>query len=114
MRRPGGDGAVVLPGKLTAYLLDMEHVRGGPKARVLRAALGIGLEQALVLERALLKAAREGDAEYLGQNEHGAAYRIEFVLEYEGRSAVIRSGWIVPADGSPTRLTTAIVRRRAS
>ena len=113
MKLPGGETAVIPPGKLAGYALNVDHPRGGPKARVFRAALGLGPEHTDVLAAALLHAARTEDAELLSYVvDQGTPYRIDFVLDFNSRSAVIRSGWIVPFDGSPTALTTAFVRRR--
>ena len=114
MKLPGGDTAVIPPGKLIGYSLMIDHPRGGgDKARVFRAALGLGPENAEVLEGAFLKAAREGEAVLLERTEYGDVYYIDFVLEFRGRSAEVRSGWIVPADGSATRLTTCFVNGKA-
>jgi hypothetical protein len=111
LKLPGGDRAVVPPGKLTGYLLNNAHPTGSHKARVFRAALGLTAEDAFVLEAALLKAAREGDAELVAADGHGVRYRVTFVLDYSGRSAIVRSGWLVPNDGGPPQLSTAVVRR---
>ena len=114
MTLPGGETARVPEQKLVGYSLMINHPRGGSnKARVFRAALGLGPENADVLEAAALKAAREGDAQFIERTEFGDLYFVDFVLEFRGRSAEVRSGWIVPHDGSPTRLTTCYVNGRA-
>ncbi len=110
MRLPGGDKAVVPVSKLEAYCLNPAHRDGGPKARVFAAALGLTATDIEVLRRALLDAAREQDAEPIGDTSHGTLYRIRFVLNFRSRSAVIRSGWIVREDGV-AYLTTAWVEK---
>jgi hypothetical protein len=108
VKLPGGGQAVVPDGKIEAYCLSVEHPEGQHKARVFAAALGLTLADAPVLKRRLLEAARDADAERVGATPFGTLYRIRFMLEFRGRTAVIRSGWIVGSDGVP-RLTTAMV-----
>ncbi|MCG2664128.1 DUF6883 domain-containing protein, partial [Brevundimonas sp.] len=60
------------------------------------------------LKRRLLEAARGAEAEPVGTTPFGTLYRVRFMLEFRGRTALIRSGWIVGSDGVP-RLTTAMV-----
>ena len=82
--------------------------RGRHKARVFASALGLTLNDADFLRQALLVAAREGEAVQVGSTPFGILYRVRFVLEFEGRSATVRSGWILGPDGI-ARLTTALV-----
>ncbi len=86
MKLPGGEEAVVPPGKLETYVLSPAHEGGRDKARVFKAALGLGLEHV---------------------DEFTAA-----LLSFRGRRGWVRSGWMVPHDGSPTRLTAAYPIRR--
>lgn len=108
MKLPDGDRAVIPVGKIERYCLAVEHDTGSHKARVFAAALGLTLKDAPFLKRALLDAARNGEAVQVGSTAFGILYRVRFVLEFNGRSAMIRSGWILGKDGV-TRLTTALV-----
>ena len=110
MKLPGGDHAVVPPGKLEDYCLAPNHADGGHKARVFASALGLGPEDADVLRRALLDAARTEEAVPVGVSSYGPLYRVRFVLSFKGHTAVIRSGWIVRDDGV-AYLTTALVEK---
>ena len=103
MRLPDGGQAVVPEGKIEAYCLSADHPEGRHKARVFASALGLTRADAPYLKRRLLEAAREAEAE-----PFGTLYRVRFMLEFRGRTALIRSGWIVGSDGVP-RLTTAMV-----
>ena len=110
MKLPGGDSAYIDPRKLVAYALDVDHREGGAdKARVFDAVLGLGVADASVLSAALLAAARTREAVATGQSTYGALFRIDFVFSFNGRSARLRSGWIVPSQDGPTRLTTVFV-----
>ena len=110
MKLPGGDRAIVPPGKLENYCLAPDHVDGGHKARVFASALGLTGEDVDVLRRALLEAARTEEAAQVGMSSYGPLYRVRFVLSFKGRTAVIRSGWIVRDDGL-AYLTTALVEK---
>lgn len=109
MKLPGGEHAVIPDGKLETYCLDLSHVDGGPKARVFAAALGLTLKDADVLRDALLSAAQTAEATYIGDTGYGARYRVLSMLEFRGRAAVIRSGWII-RDGV-AHLATAFVEK---
>jgi len=111
VKLPGGERAYIDPRKLGSYALNSVHVDGGAKARVFAAALGLRLQDAPVLERALLDVARDNEAIAMGSNPDGDLYRIDFLLTHRGRTARVRSGWIRPFDGTPTRLTTVFVLR---
>lgn len=108
MKLPGGERAIIPEGKIELYCLDADHNTGRHKARVFASVLGLTLRDAAFLKRKLLEAAREGDAAQVGSNAFGILYRVRFVLEFRGRSATIRSGWILGQDGIPS-LTTALV-----
>ena len=111
MRLPGGEDVYIDPRKLVDYALSPTHHTGRHKARVFVAALGMRAADADVLISALRQAAVEEEAEPLWKTEHGAGYRIRFLFRFKDRSAIIGSGWRVPADGSQTRLVTVYVAR---
>ena len=108
MKLPGGERAIIPEGKIERYCLDIGHDTGRNKARVFASALGITLRDAAFLKQALLAAARDGEAVPVGSTAFGILYRVRFVLEFGGRSAIVRSGWILGPDGN-VRLTTALV-----
>ena len=109
MKLPGGDRAIIPPGKLELYCLNPVHGRGGDKARVFAAALGVTLENAGVLRAALQWAAAEGEALLVASDAFGDQYRVDLAMWHEGRSRKVRSGWIVREPGGPPYLTTAFV-----
>ena len=112
MKLPGGEGAYIDPRKLVDYALADDHREGGSdKARVFASMLGMRLADASFLTEALLAAAKTGEAASIGQGSHGALFRIDFDFQFKGRTARLRSGWIAPSDGGPTRLTTVFVLR---
>jgi hypothetical protein len=40
------------------------------------------------------------------QDAYGQRYTIDFTLEWQNRSAIVRSGWIIENDSDIPRLTT--------
>ena len=50
--------------------------------------------------------ARTLDAELGELGEHGQRYRIDFMVTWRGRQALLRSAWIVPPEEGFPRLVT--------
>ena len=71
MKLPGGERAVVDIAKLRDYCLNDLHPRGRHKARVFASALGLTVAEADVLQRSLLNAAREGNAQASDIDDYG-------------------------------------------
>lgn len=96
--------------KLEDYALNPFHREGQHKARVFLAALGISLDNADVLHRAVLQAARESnEVESRGDNGFGEVFVLRFTMETEVGRATILTAWIVrPGEDFP-RLTTCYI-----
>ena len=95
MRLPNPERAV-LDTKLEDYSLNPLHREGRHKARVFRAALGISLENANVLRRAVLVAALTSDqAEPRGDNGFGEIFVLRFPMETTIGRAFVLTVWIV-------------------
>jgi hypothetical protein len=62
VKLPQGEDAIIPVGKIELYCLNPFHGRGGDKARVFAAALGITPGHAGVLKAALRRAAVESEA----------------------------------------------------
>src|SRR5574337_6739 len=106
MKLPNGDRAVVDLVKLRDYCLSETHPRGKHKARVFRAALGLTTQDAEELRQALLDAARYGEATKGEADKRGQRYTLNVEMTRAGRSARVRSGWIVLASADFPRLTS--------
>jgi hypothetical protein len=110
MKLPNGTEAIVEMTKLAGYCLDPTHPYGHHKSRVFRAALGLTLADAAELRAALLKAAKEEEAEAKGADEYGWRFVIDFEMKRDERKAVIRSRWIIRHGEIRPRLVTSFVR----
>ena len=111
MLLPNGDRAVVDIRKLRDYCLNPDSPRGGGKARVFAAALGLTARDAPKLRERLLEAARAGDARLGELDIYGQRYTLDFEAETETGKAVVRSGWIILHGEERPRLTTCYVRK---
>ena len=110
MKVPFAENAVVDLRKLSDYLLDSDHIEGRHKAILWRAALEISAENAQEVSTFLLEAVRSNDARVGKLDDYGQRYTVDFVLEWRGKSAIIRSGWIICHGSNVPRLTTAYPR----
>lgn len=107
MLLPHSQNAVVDIHKLTDYLLNPNHKDGRHKARLFAASLNVNAEDAEELRHALLNAAASNEARYGKFDRYGQRYTVDFLFEWRGKSAIIRSGWIIEHGSDIPRLATA-------
>jgi hypothetical protein len=103
---PNAEDAVVDISKLRDYCLNPEHIDGRHKARLFASILGITADHAEELRQILLGVVRAQDAQLGRQDEFGQRYTLDFTIEWQNRSATIRSGWIVEHSSGVPKLTT--------
>ena len=92
--------------KLRDYCLNPEHWEGKHKARLFAAALGITIDDASDLRAVLLEVILTHDVHLGLRDEYGQRYAVDFLIEWRGRRAMIRSGWIIEHGSETPRLTT--------
>lgn len=109
MQLPNATEAFIDDRKLLEYCLDFEHEEGKHKARVFASALGITAEIFYVLKEAIQVAALSEEVVFLRKLSSGNLYQLDFEMNYFGKSAVVRTGWIVLQDEDFPRLTTCFV-----
>ncbi len=102
---PNAEHAVVDLRKIRDYLLDPTHDRGKHKARVFRAALGIGRDDAEWLRQQLFKAAASNEAILTGRYVFGSRYQLDFTLVGLDRDVTVRSAWIILQEETFPRFT---------
>jgi hypothetical protein len=81
--------------KLRDYCLDMEHIRGGHKARVFHAALGIDDQDAEWLRNEILRELPNAAAIQTKEDKFGTHYAAKITLTRQNRTAVINTTWII-------------------
>ena len=114
MLLPEGERAVVDIRKLRDYCLNLDSPRGGGKARVFAAALGLTAADALRLRDKLREVARTEEAHPGEVDMHGQRFTIDFEMKTEVGTAIVRSGWIILHNESTPRLTTCYVKKRTT
>ncbi|NIR49292.1 hypothetical protein GWO43_12400 [candidate division KSB1 bacterium] len=106
MKLPNADRAVVDIRKLRDYCLNPIHDEGKHKARLFERALGMTANDSEKLREILLTKIKTGDAQLGRRDEYGQRYTVDFILEWQGKQAKIRSGWIVEHGSDIPRLTS--------
>ena len=106
MTIPNADRAVVDIRKLIDYCLNPMHDDGKHKARLFAATFGITAKHANELRDKLLQVVKTQDAKLGRRDEYGQRYYIDFMFDWRGKQAMIRSGWIVENNSNTPKLTT--------
>jgi hypothetical protein len=95
MKVPNAERAFVDVRKLRDYCLDTNHPRGQHKARLLKSALGWTADQADDVRHRLLEAVLREDAGFLGTDDYGQRYALDFPIQGTGGAAIVRSLWMI-------------------
>jgi hypothetical protein len=103
---PNAEKAVVDIRKLRDYCLNLEHDDGKHKARLFLSILGVTADNAEELRQILLEVIQSHEARLGRQDEFGQRYTLDFTIEWQNRSATLRSGWIIEHGSEIPRLTT--------
>jgi hypothetical protein len=109
MKLPNAENAIVDIGKIRDYCLSQEHPRGRHKARVFESVFGMTDADSEELWKILKAAAIQGNASPGVSDQFGDRYTIDFSLERNGRTATIRSCWIVLSGGRQPRFVTCFI-----
>lgn len=109
MKLPSAESAIVDPAKVRDYLLSPDHPVGHAKARFFT-SLGFTREHWAELRDALLRLAREADAESGPASPFGQKYVLGGIIEGPGpaaRRAWVETVWIILRGETAPRLVTA-------
>lgn len=106
MKVPNAERAVVDARKLRDYCLNPNHAEGKHKARLFAAAFGMTANDAEGLREILLEIVKTHDCVLGRRDGDGQRYVIDFALDWRGKHARVRSGWIIENEPDPPRLTT--------
>ena len=109
MNLPNADHAYLDIRKLTEYILDPTDPRGRHKARVFRSSLCITVADAEVLRSIILAAVIDAECQPGEEDIYGQRYMVDCKIEFGGRRAVVRTGWIVKTSEDFPRFTTCFV-----
>jgi len=103
---PKAKNAVVDIRKLRDYCLNLEHEDGKHKARLFLSILEMKADNAEELRQILLEIIQTHEARLGKQDEFGQRYTIDFLVQWQNRSATLRSGWIIERGLEIPKLTT--------
>lgn len=103
---PFAENAVVDIRKLRDYCLNLEHEAGKHKAQLFSSILGMTADHAEELRQILLEVVKTHEARLGRLDNFGQRYTVDFTIEWQNRSATIRSGWIVEQGSNIPKLTT--------
>jgi hypothetical protein len=107
MQLPNSENAYVPREKLTGYLLSETHPIGKIKARYFR-SLGYHDGNADELQGALIGIAQNHSVAETESTPHGEKYVIDgSLMPPSGRTAALRTVWIIEANDDRPRLVTA-------
>ena len=83
MTVPNADRAIIAPEKITGYLLNVSHKRGGPKARLLL-SLGYRPDDPRQLQTDLRTQHLSLDVTRTSENAYGVVYEVEGPIRTPG------------------------------
>ena len=108
MKIPNSDRAVIEPLKLTEYLLNSEHKRGGTKAKLL-IQFGYSLENWQQLESDIRRFHLGVDANVVKETMYGVRYEISAsLLTPINRQLFVKTVWQIDKDTDFARLITMV------
>jgi hypothetical protein len=109
MKLPNAEQALVDVRKLRDYCLSTDHPRGQHKARVFKCVLGWTADQAEDVRHRLFEAVLVEDASFLGADDYGQRYALDFPVQGAGKVTIVRSLWIIRHGEDFPRFTSCYV-----
>ena len=109
MKLPNAERAFVDVRKLRDYCLSAAHPRGQHKARLFKSVLGWTADNAEAVRHRLLEAVRREEGIFLGADDYGQRYALDFPVQSTGGVATVRSLWMIRAGEDFPRLVTCYV-----
>lgn len=104
MKLPNGHQAD-LGNKIEDYCLNFNHQKGKHKAILFRSKLGITLENADLLKKAIKQAAINEPVMIRKTNEYGTHYNMKILIKTDVGESLILIAWIIRTDENFPRLT---------
>ncbi|MDR4485042.1 MAG: hypothetical protein R3B95_17860 [Nitrospirales bacterium] len=101
--------AIVDVRKLRDYCLSREHPRGQHKARVFQSALGWTAASAEEIRGRLLEVVQREEVTFLGSDDYGKRYALDFSVHGPAGPVTVRSLWIVRRDEDFPRFASCYI-----
>ncbi|MDO4587968.1 MAG: hypothetical protein Q4C95_11845 [Planctomycetia bacterium] len=110
-RLPNASRSVISPKKVHGYALNPEHPVGKNKAKVFQSALGYNQSNADELIAQIQTKVSECVAIQGKSDQYGQRYSVDIpITGPNGKTAIVRTGWIVRVEGDQPELTTVYVK----
>lgn len=109
MKLPNAERATVEIEKLRDYCLSETHPRGKHKALVFASVLHITAVDSEYLRAEILSAVLVNEASPSEADEYGQRYVVDFAMKNKGRTATVRTSWIIRTGEDFPRLTSCYV-----
>lgn len=107
------DSIRIDPRKLTQYALNPDSPLGRHKAVLFEKVLGFTQDNHSELLRQLECGAKRSEVSFHGEDTFGKRYTVDILVHgTEGRTAVVRTGWIIPPGIAVAHLATLYVRKK--
>ena len=103
---PNAHRATVDIRKLRDYCLNPNHDDGKHKAYLFDSILGITDSHAEELREILLKIIITNEAKLGRKDRFGQRYTVNFLLKWNDKMGMVRSGWIIENNSEIPKLTT--------
>jgi len=108
MKLPFAENAYIPQPKITKYLLNIEHLRGGKDKAIFFMRFGFSLDEWHIMEKSLLAHAQTYEVANTLETPEGVHYVIEGNLDTpDGRNPLIRTVWALDTDSQTPRFITA-------
>lgn len=108
MKIPNSDRAIIESSKITEYLLNTEHQRGGAKARLL-IQFGYSPDNWQQLEEDIRRFHLDQDVNLITETPYGTRYQISAnLLTPINRPLLVKTVWQIDIDTDSPRLITLV------
>ncbi len=105
------ENAFIALEKLTEYCLNENHPYGKEKAAVFKSALGIGIKDAELLKKEILKELASCNCIEKEADQHGIRFGVLMQISIFGKTAIVSTGWIFKNGEDFPRLTSCYVKK---
>ncbi|QIP13163.1 hypothetical protein G8759_11270 [Spirosoma aureum] len=109
MLLPFAEKAYIDNQKLVDYCLSETHNTGKHKARVFKSVLGLTATDYFLLKETILTEILLNEVQAAGPNQQGDLYTVDFTMTHQGRTATIRTAWIIIFNESFPRLVSCYI-----
>jgi len=106
---PNAADAFIDEEKLIGYSLNFEHPTGKHKAYVFQKRLNITSADIDWLIEQIFVNILLNEAKLVSTIRHGTLWQVDFSIEKEKNTAIIRTGWIIRLEENFPRLTTCYI-----